>query len=224
MNSALYKLNPEKQLRWIAMTDTPLVRRSPVAACDCNLARAFELIGDRWMLLILRSALYGMRRFDDFQAELDVPRSVLSSRLAALVDAGIMERREYREDGQRARIEYPLTKMGAELSLPFMAMTAWGDKWLAEGEPPLALHSRSSGQKLRVAMIDERGRLARSADVQIVIRGKAWPAERAGKPRRKIRLKPASQRGSIGVKIEARASMTSAAAKHTSSRKRPATT
>ena len=74
------------------MTDTTLVRRSPVEACNCNLARAFELIGDRWMLLILRSALYGMRRFDDFQAELDVPRTVLSSRLAALVDSGIMER------------------------------------------------------------------------------------------------------------------------------------
>ena len=59
------------------MTDTPLVRRSPVEACDCNLARSFELIGDRWTLLILRSAMYGVRRFDDFQAELDVPRSVL---------------------------------------------------------------------------------------------------------------------------------------------------
>jgi len=167
------------------MTDTPPVRRSPVAASYCNLARAFELIGDRWMLLILRSALYGMRRFDDFQAELDVPRSVLSSRLAALVEAGIMERKEYREEGQRARIEYPLTKMGAELSLPFMAMTAWGDKWLAEGEPQLALHSRESGQRLRVAMIDERGKLAKSSDVQLVIRGQPWPAEEPDKPRRK---------------------------------------
>ena len=54
--------------------------------------------------------MYGVRRFDDFQAELDVPRSVLSARLAALVDAGIMERQEYREEGQRARIEYPLTR------------------------------------------------------------------------------------------------------------------
>ena len=169
------------------MTDTPVVRRSPVEACDCNLARAFELIGDRWMLLILRSALYGMRRFDDFQTELDVPRSVLSSRLAALVDAGIMERREYREEGQRARIEYPLTKMGAELSLPFMAMTAWGDKWLAEGEPQLALHSRSSGRKLRVAMIDERGKPAKSSDVQIVIGNRVWPPEADDKPKRRRR-------------------------------------
>jgi DNA-binding HxlR family transcriptional regulator len=162
------------------MTDTPLVRRSPVEACDCNLARSFELIGDRWTLLILRSALYGVRRFDDFQAELDVPRSVLSSRLAALVDCGILDRREYREEGQRARIEYPLTRMGAELGLPFFAMTGWGDKWLAEGEPPLTLRSRASGQRLAVALVDERGKVARPSDVQIVIGDKVWPPEKSG--------------------------------------------
>src|SRR2546421_11809399 len=82
------------------MTDAPLIRRSPVALRDCNLARSFELIGDRWTLLILRSALYGVRRFDDFQADLDVPRSVLSNRLAALVERGIMERRGDRRKGQ----------------------------------------------------------------------------------------------------------------------------
>jgi DNA-binding HxlR family transcriptional regulator len=97
------------------MTDIPLKRRSPVSLRDCNLSKSFELIGDRWTLLILRSALYGLQRFDDFQADLDVPRSVLSNRLAGLVDSGIMERREYREGRQCARIEYPLTRMGQAL-------------------------------------------------------------------------------------------------------------
>src|SRR5437868_12585637 len=101
------------------MTDAPLIRRSPVAMRDCNLARSFELIGDRWTLLILRSALYGIRRFEDFQTDLDIPRSVLSNRLAGLVESGLMEKREYREKAQRTRIEYPLTKMGATLGLPF---------------------------------------------------------------------------------------------------------
>jgi DNA-binding HxlR family transcriptional regulator len=110
------------------MTDPSPIRRSPVSRDDCNLAKAFELFGDRWTLLILRSALYGLRRFDDFHADLDVPRTVLSKRLAALVDNGVMERREYREAGQRTRVEYPLTKMGFGLGLPFMAMTAWADK------------------------------------------------------------------------------------------------
>jgi DNA-binding HxlR family transcriptional regulator len=155
------------------MTDTPLVRRSPVARRNCNLARSFDLLGDRWTLLILRSALYGLRRFDDFHADLDVPRSVLSDRLAALVASGIMERREYREAGQRARIEYPLTRMGHALGLPFMAMTAWGDKWLGDGTSPLTLRSRSTGQKLSVALIDERGRRASGSDIERIIDVKA---------------------------------------------------
>jgi DNA-binding HxlR family transcriptional regulator len=167
------------------MTDSPLIRRSPVLARDCNLARSFELIGDRWTLLILRSAMYGVRRFDDFQTELDVPRSVLSARLAALVDCGIMERREYREEGQRARIEYPLTKMGGQLGLPFFAMTEWGDRWLAEGEPHFGLRSRANGQKLRVALVDERGKPVKPQDIQYVVDDKVWPPAAPEKARRK---------------------------------------
>ena len=168
-----------------AMTDSPAIRRSPVKPRDCNLARAFELIGDRWMLLILRSAMYGVRRFDDFQAELEVPRSVLSARLAGLVDAGIMEKREYREEGQRARTEYPLTRMGAQLGLPFFAMTAWGDRWLSEGEPHFGLQSRANGQKLRVMLVDERGKPVKPEDIQYVVDKKVWPPEGTEKPRRK---------------------------------------
>jgi len=151
------------------MTTPAPVRRSPVAAKHCNLARAFELIGDRWTLLILRSALYGVCRFDDFQADLDIPRSVLSSRLAGLVETGVMDRREYRDKGQRGRTEYPLTEMGEALGLPFLAMTAWGDKWLGEGKGPFKLRSKSTGQKFRVALIDERGRLAQKSDIEAVI-------------------------------------------------------
>ena len=155
------------------MTDIQLKRRSPVSLRDCNLSKSFELIGDRWTLLILRSALYGLRRFDDFQADLDVPRSVLSNRLAGLVDSGIMERREYREGRQRARIEYPLTRMGQALGLPFMAMAAWGDKWLGDGTSPLTLRSKSTGQRLSVALVDERGKRAIKSDIEQVINVKA---------------------------------------------------
>jgi DNA-binding HxlR family transcriptional regulator len=141
------------------MTDTSLIRRSPVPPCDCSLARSFELIGD-------------------FQADLDVPRSVLSNRLAGLVDSGIMDRREYREGGQRTRIEYPLTKMGQALGLPFIAMTAWGDRWLADGRSAMTLRSKSSGQKLRVALVDEAGKVVGPTDVETVVQRK--PRKPAG--------------------------------------------
>ena len=151
------------------MTDSPAVRRSPVKPCDCNLARSFELIGDRWTLLILRSALYGLRRFDDFHADIDIPRSVLSNRLAGLVESKIMERREYREEGQRARVEYPLTKMGRALGLPFFAMTQWSDKWLGDGVSPLKLRSKASGGWLSVALVDERGKPVKGTDIEMVV-------------------------------------------------------
>jgi DNA-binding HxlR family transcriptional regulator len=163
------------------MTDAPLIRRSPVPREQCNLWKAFGLIGDRWSLVILRSALYGVRRFDDFQVELEIPRSVLSHRLAALVEIGIMERREYREEGQRARIEYPLTEMGRQLSLPFMAMTEWSDRWIGNGSGPLTLRSKASGEKLSVALVDEHGRPARRDDVEMVINLRPRRAAKAAK-------------------------------------------
>src|SRR5437016_13162799 len=140
------------------MTAPPIVRRSPVAARHCNLARSFELIGDRWTLLILRSALYGVRRFDDLQADLDIPRSVLSNRLAGRDESGIMAKRKYREKGHRTRIEYPLTKLGTTLGLPFFAMAEWADKWIAHGGSPFTLRSTAHGPELQAAPAEQRGR------------------------------------------------------------------
>src|SRR5262249_35777293 len=151
------------------MAEITLRHRSPVSLRDCNLSKSFEIIGDRWTLLILRSAFWGLRRFDDFHADIDVPRTVLSNRLAALVESGIMERREYREAGQRRRIEYPFTRMGRELGLPLLAVSAWGGGGLGGGVSHLTLGSKSTGQKFSVALVDERGRRANGSDVEMVI-------------------------------------------------------
>jgi len=151
------------------MTAPPIVRRSPVAARHCNLARGFELIGDRWTLLILRSALYGVRRFDDLQADLDIPRSVLSNRLAGLVETGIMSKSTYREKGQRTRIAAPLTKMATALGLAFFAMNGWADKWIGDGASPYMLRSTANGQRLRVALVDERWRRVKPPEIEVVI-------------------------------------------------------
>jgi DNA-binding HxlR family transcriptional regulator len=165
------------------MTDVaPLIRRSPVPMSKCNLARSFGLIGDRWSLLVLRSALYGVRRFDDFQAELKAPRSVLSNRLAALVANGLIARREYRDEGKRARIEYPLTAMGQALGLPFMAMTEWADRWIGNGHSPLMLRRKSNGQVLRVALVDQDGRVTPASDIDRVV---AVKKPKPGKSKRK---------------------------------------
>jgi len=80
---------------------------------DCSIARALEIVGERWTLLILRDAFFGVRRFNDFHAHLDAPRTVLSTRLQGLVDTGMLERRP---DPQHAgRMLYELTPAGRAL-------------------------------------------------------------------------------------------------------------
>lgn len=95
-------------------------------AQDCSLARALGIVGERWTLLIIRDAFYGVRRFNDFQAHLDVPRAVLSDRLRGLVDAGILDRRPDRES-RRGHV-YELTASGRELWPVLYALLVWGDR------------------------------------------------------------------------------------------------
>jgi DNA-binding HxlR family transcriptional regulator len=95
-------------------------------AQDCSLARALGVIGERWTLLIVRDAFYGVRRFNDFHAHLDIPKAVLSDRLAGLVEDGVLERRP---DPQHAgRSLYELTAAGRDLWPVLYALLVWGDR------------------------------------------------------------------------------------------------
>ena len=89
------------------------------------MARALEVVGERWTLLIIRDALYGVRRFSDFHAHLDVPKAVLSDRLSSLVDHGILDRRPDPDHGRRYL--YELTDAGRELWPVLYALLVWGD-------------------------------------------------------------------------------------------------
>lgn len=97
-------------------------------AQDCSLAKALELIGERWTLLVIRDAMYGVRRYGDFLAHLDIPRAVLSQRLGALVEAGLLDKRRYQDHPPRE--EYVLTEVGRELWLPVLALAQWGERHL----------------------------------------------------------------------------------------------
>jgi len=91
---------------------------------DCSIARALEVIGERWTLLIVRDAMYGVRRFTDFQVHLDVPKAILSDRLSGLVGYGILEREPDPE--HRGRHLYELTPAGRELWPVLYALLVWG--------------------------------------------------------------------------------------------------
>jgi DNA-binding HxlR family transcriptional regulator len=111
----------------------------------CSIARALEVVGDRWTILVIREAFMGTRRFDDFQRNLDCARNVLTDRLNRLVEEGILRRRRYQQ--RPARYEYVPTRMGVELWPTVMALKTWGDRYFADNGPPvLVLHKGCDGE------------------------------------------------------------------------------
>lgn len=150
---------------------TPLSHRSPVPLDICHLAKAIDLIGDRWTLLILRSAMFGVRRFDDFQKELSIPRTVLSGRLKALTDQGLLEKRAYKVEGKRARPEYLMTEKGQALQPILIALTQWSDDWLADGTtPPMGFSHAGTRQPIKAAFVDEDGREVAADQMRLSLR------------------------------------------------------
>jgi DNA-binding HxlR family transcriptional regulator len=93
---------------------------------DCALARALEVIGERWTLLIVRDAFYGVRRFNDFQAHLDIPKAVLSDRLTGLVADEILER--VPDPRHAGRHVYELTEAGRDLWPVVSSLLVWGSR------------------------------------------------------------------------------------------------
>ncbi len=107
-------------------------------AQDCSLARALELVGERWTLLIIRDALYGVRRYSDFVSHLGVPRAVLAERLQALTAAGVLDK--HKAPGRRE--EYELTEMGRALWPALHALSHFGATYLApDGPAKLYVHA-----------------------------------------------------------------------------------
>jgi len=111
----------------------------------CSIARALEVVGERWSLLIVRDALFaGVTRFGDFQHNLGVAPNILTARLDGFVAAGIMERR--RRSDRPAQYEYVLTAKGRDLGPALIALTNWGDRWAsADGPPILYRHADCGG-------------------------------------------------------------------------------
>jgi DNA-binding HxlR family transcriptional regulator len=93
---------------------------------DCSIARALETVGERWTLLIVRDAFFGVRRFGDFQSHLDIPKAVLSDRLSGLVENGVLERRS--DPDCKGRQLYELTAAGRDLWPVLHSLLVWGGR------------------------------------------------------------------------------------------------
>jgi DNA-binding HxlR family transcriptional regulator len=133
---------------------TALTARNP----RCSVGRSLEVLGEKWTLLIVREAFWGRTRFAEFRERLGVAPDVLTDRLAKLVNAGVMERRAYREEGEREREEYVLTDEGTALKPILASFAEWGDVYVPTGfGPSTEFRDARSGSRVRVAFVDESG-------------------------------------------------------------------
>src|ERR1019366_4202375 len=156
----------------------------------CSLARAVGAFGDYWTLLIVRDAMQGLTRFDEFQGSLHVARNTLSDRLGKLVDAGIMTKRFYQDNPPR--YEYLLTQRGRDFFPVLAAMLAWGDKWLDDGGgAPVTLHHRKPGHNIVSQVVCvECGEPVVHADIQFCV-GPGYPDDVSPDLDIRARLAPA---------------------------------
>ena len=131
----------------------------------CSVARAIDILGDRWIFLILREAFFGVRYYDQFLSNLGIATNILSSRLKKLVENGIMKKNKDPIDSRR--MKYRLTEKGRDLYPVTLAFMQWGDRWLADekGPPLLLFHKQCGHQLIPVICCEYCGKIVEAKEV-----------------------------------------------------------
>jgi len=132
---------------------------------NCSVARALEVVGERWSLLIVRDVFLGLRRFEELQQNLGIARNVLTDRLNRLVEEGVLERVRYSERPER--FEYRLTRKGRDLDIALSGLRQWGDKYVSE-RPPRVLRRKSDRKPVVAALVPRGTRALSSEQVELV--------------------------------------------------------
>ena len=105
----------------------------------CGLAEGAKILGDRWVLLILREAFYGVTRFETLLSHTHITRQTLTTRLKTMTETGLLNKVPYREAGSRERYEYVLTDKSRSLALVLFALMEWGHQHVLHSAPHIAL-------------------------------------------------------------------------------------
>jgi DNA-binding HxlR family transcriptional regulator len=119
---------------------------------QCPIARSLERVGEWWSILILRDAFLGLTRFDQFQKSLDIAPNMLTRRLNALVESGLLERRQYSE--RPPRYEYVLTDRGRDFLPILWSLLAWGNKHFAPEGPSVVIVDTKTGAPADPMLVD----------------------------------------------------------------------
>ncbi len=132
----------------------PGMRRKSLADVECPMARSLDLVGDAWTMLILRDALLGATRFQDFQSGLGLPPTTLTRRLSWLTERGLLTRRVYEQKPPREC--YELTEMGADFAPILLALSSWGNRWLSPKGAVLECMDPETGALVEPTVVDKR--------------------------------------------------------------------
>ncbi|MCB8876846.1 winged helix-turn-helix transcriptional regulator [Acidisoma silvae] len=129
-----------------------MMRRKSFENLECPIARSLERVGEWWSILILRDALLGSTRFEQFQKNLDIAPNILTRRLTALVESGMLEKRRYSE--RPPRDEYVLTEQGKDFRPVLWALLAWGNRHFAPDGASLVIVDAETGAIAEPVMVD----------------------------------------------------------------------
>ncbi|MBP2300321.1 winged helix-turn-helix transcriptional regulator [Azospirillum picis] len=127
------------------------MRRTRLTDAPCPIARGLHEVAESWSLLILRDAMRGLTRFDEFQRSIGLATNMLARRLQTLVEAGLLERRPYQE--RPPRHAYHLTAKGRDFLPVLVAMADWGNRWLMP-DGAFRLVDRETGRTVDPLLID----------------------------------------------------------------------
>ena len=128
------------------------MQRKSYGNMKCPIARSLDRVGEWWSILILRDAFYGLRRFDEFQKSLGVAPNILTRRLNALVESGLLERRRYSEHPPRD--EYVLTERGRDFHPVLLALSAWGSRHFAPEGAAVQVFNKRTGSVVEPRLVD----------------------------------------------------------------------
>ena len=142
-----------------------MLRRNYDGQESCSVARALEIIGERWTWLIIRDAFLGLTKFIEFEQSLGIARNVLTDRLNRLVEEGIFERVLYQE--HPARYEYRLTKKGSDLFTALNALRQWGDQYLS-AKPMRLLRRKHDKTPVIAALVPEGSPVLAANEIELV--------------------------------------------------------
>ncbi|MDE1150466.1 MAG: helix-turn-helix domain-containing protein [Azospirillaceae bacterium] len=143
------------------------MQRKSFEDLTCPIARSLERVGEWWSILILRDAFHGMTRFDQFQKSLEIAPNMLTRRLTALVEAGLLEKRQY--NARPPRYEYVLTERGNDFRQVTLALMDWGNRHFSPEGPTVQLVDTQTGQPADLMLVDRvSGKPATSRDFRLV--------------------------------------------------------